>query len=302
MIQFKESKATMYSNIIKLLAFALITATTSGGCRDNDGDGYPVEEDCNDNDSTAWSWTQHTGEVIEDTSYGVSNEGDFCAGYCSLSINGSVSVFGEFSVVPIDGGPTSESLDLWGMWCVQNISGDLYVAANYQLRSLHGLERLQTIGGLLGVSENSDLLYLENLQDIKAIGSLRIINNKAIKTAAFNPIESTQLSELVIGYNATLKVLPSFVNPQVVLGDFYISKNKKLQDLKGLRLESVSGDFQITNNKSLTDISALYGLEYIGGNLKISGNPSLPTSEIDDFVESIDEIVGSITIENNLDD
>ena len=91
-----------------------------------------------------------------------------------------------------------------------------------------------------------------------------------------------------------------------IRGEVEIEGNKSLPNLDGLRsLKYIGGSLTIDNhsckhpNGELADISGLDRLESVGGNIKIEGNPRLPTCAAEALVDRLIYFLGTATISGN---
>jgi len=91
-----------------------------------------------------------------------------------------------------------------------------------------------------------------------------------------------------------------------VKGEVEIEGNKSLTNLDGLRsLKYIGGSLTIDNrsckhpNGELADISGLDRLESVGDNIKIEGNPRLPTCAAEALVERLKYFPGIAAIDGN---
>ena len=128
---------------------------TSKGPVDSDGDGYLADEDCDDEDASAWAGSEvRDGDVDLESSAEVRA---FCAGFCEVALTGNLTV-----------GPSVSSLDK--LSCLRSVAGDLRITNNDALESLSGLDALSSIGGDLYLLYDGTLTSLEGLEALTTIG------------------------------------------------------------------------------------------------------------------------------------
>ena len=82
-----------------------------------------------------------------------------------------------------------------------------------------------------------------------------------------------------------------------------IIKRTGLKDLAGLSNLSVGGKIEIKENSSLKTLDNFVDVTCSGKEIKIEKNSKLPTSEAEDFVESLKDngFKGKVKISGNLD-
>jgi hypothetical protein len=137
------------------------------------------------------------------------------------------------------------------------------------------------IGGELRININDGLTEVEMPYVTWLGGDLTIIYN--------NDLISLDLGSLVY-----------------IEGDVEIEGNRSLPSLDGLRsLKYIGGGLKIGCphcehlNDELSDISGLDKLESVGGNIKIEGNPKLPTCAAEALVQRLKYFPGIATINGN---
>ncbi len=93
---------------------------------------------------------------------------------------------------------------------------------------------------------------------------------------------------------------------EYVEGDVRVEGNKSLPNLDGLRsLKFIGGSLEIYQsgckhpNGQLGDISGLDMLESVGGDIRIEGNPMLPTCAAEALVERLKYFPGIANLEGN---
>ena len=137
------------------------------------------------------------------------------------------------------------------------------------------------VGGELRININDGLTEVEMPYVTWIGGGLTIIYN--------NDLVSLDLGSLVY-----------------IKGGVEIEGNRSLPSLDGLRsLKYIGGSLTIGCshcehlNGELADISGLDKLESVGGNIKIEGNPKLPTCAAEALVQRLKYFPGIATIDDN---
>lgn len=99
------------------------------------------------------------------------------------------------------------------------------------------------------------------------------------------------------GGNDLLATVNGFGALTEVGGDLYLYD---MQNLEGLAaLVTIDGSITLIYNTQLGDVTALHGLEEVGGDLSIQYNYALTTEAAEALVDAIDAIGGTVTVENN---
>jgi hypothetical protein len=138
----------------------------------------------------------------------------------------------------------------------------------YEITNLNGLNDITSVGGDLGISGCLALQDLSGLENISKIHGSLIIG----KTSHFN-----------FG-NPVLVNVMGLSGLKYIGGDFILMDNGALTDLSGLnKLDTIEGSLCLGGynlaftygNIALTSISALSGLDYVGGSIMILGNHAL---------------------------
>ena len=148
------------------------------------------------------------------------------------------------------------------------------------LVSLEGLNGLTHIGGGLSILRNESLTSLEGLNNLIRIeGGLSIRGNESLMS---------------------LEGLNNLTHVGVTL---LINNNDALTSLEGLNnLTRVGNSLSIYSNPSLTSLEGLNNLTHVeGNNLRITGNPVLPTRSAQAFADRLitGGFTGHVTIGGN---
>ncbi|HKU44818.1 MAG TPA: hypothetical protein VJR89_41955, partial [Polyangiales bacterium] len=198
---------------------------------------------------------------------------------------------------------STNATDLSGLSSLQKIGGSLSLSSNQSLVSLAGLERLTSVGGQLGIDGNEALTSLAALSSLTSIGgepttppggNVTISNNASLPACwAWGVAANAGQRCGRLDWNGTwlecrgntgqgscgalpadFACVPGATGPGVYDGSIYSWGPNPIQlnELGGLTC--VTGDLYVTGS-TLTDLSALYGLQKVGGSFQIFNNQSL---------------------------
>ncbi len=158
---------------------------------------------------------------------------------------------------------------------VKTVGDDLFIASNTALTDLD-LRDLTIIGGGLFIWDNDVLVDTPGLRNVRAIGgALHVTNNRSLERLTLGAVSG--------------------------VGTVRISSNPNLADLAGLaQVELIQGDLTIANNNALAELP-FGALQRVKGNIRIEGNPKLPTCRAEALVQRLRDAgyAGSATIVNN---
>ncbi len=175
--------------------------------------------------------------------------------------------------------------------------------SSYCLDSLKGLGNLHTIGGCLYIS--TGLSGVTELNKLTSIGGGNLGGGLYIGTSTLKSLSGLENLQTV-GGNVILKTrnlssLAGLVNLENIEGGVYIEQCDSLFTLHGLEnLTSIGGALEISSNDNLRNLAGLDNIDpYTISNLKISGNSSLSTCDIESVCNYLADPTGSIYITSN---
>ena len=207
---------------------------------DNDCDGSPLSEDCDDNDASRYADTDSDG-VCDDP---------ICVG--DFEISNAVSLQDIAHCEEIVGNLWIINSDLEDLTPLENLSvitNNLEIYGN-SFPDLTGLQSLTSIGGYLTIAENNGLLNLNGLQALINVGSGDPYNMEWVS----------------IGLNPDLVSLEGLNNIQDISASLAIGHNPSLENIDALMsLNNVGLDVFIAENNNLTNLDGLSNLTSIGG-------------------------------------
>jgi hypothetical protein len=181
-----------------------------------------------------------------------------------------------------------ESLDgLAGLTAI----GFLHIEDNDALTDLSGLENL-TGAGTLAIMDNAHLDNLEGLASLTLVEHLVVSENSFLPSLdGLDNLESA--GNVKLAYNHFLADLSALSQLTEITGWLMIAGAYNLESLAGLENLAIAADgIALCQNTSLVDISALYGLEEIGGSLGFKQNEVLPTCDVLDFIAWLEGDLG----------
>lgn len=190
-------------------------------------------------------------------------------GYCSVR---------KLRIGPEEG--VSNITDLTPLEGLLNVEESLQIINNPQLQSLKGLHNVINVGTMLYVADNNMLTGLEGLEGIKTIGTtLSIARNNNLKSlAALKNVKMDADAGIAVISNPKLEVLG--LENVTQLYEMYIYYNESLKNLNGLsRLTSV-GYFEVEQNNVLESLSGVGALESV---YELRLNSNLLLKSIDDI-------------------
>lgn len=238
-------------------------------------------------------FTSNADEVGDDTLGSETAETDTetdTGGECEELVNtGGVSINSIeklellSGVTKIDGDVeiTGDMDELFGLECLTEITGFLYVHDLTALTTFEGLEALQQVGGYLFVGGNDQLLTFTGLDGLRELGSyLHVTQNPSLQ----NLDGLDGLSEigdfLIVDNNPSLTNIDGLSQVPGSPQALRIESNASLTDLDGLSgIKGVSDELAIIGNDSLSDTSGLAGIQAIGG-LYVQANPSMTSLDL----------------------
>jgi hypothetical protein len=275
---------------------------------DEDGDGFDVSIDCDDLDGAVNPMASEVmGNAIDDdcdnatdcndSELNASWDGDvtehdlpgFCDNLCRMDIAGHI-VLRETALT-----------DLHDLSCVVSVRS-VDVSYNPGLTSLEGLEAVASAGpSALG----GPGLFIWGNDNLTSLAQF-----DALESAQFNIGANAQLTSLdglehltegavTVEWNAALTSVRGLAGLRSA-SRLYIASNEALTSLHGLQeLRTIELDLWIDRNASLVDLDALYGVETVGGEIRIVDNPALTDEAAQALVDQIDTVEGPVTISGN---
>ncbi|WP_437276314.1 leucine-rich repeat domain-containing protein [Sorangium sp. So ce375] len=176
----------------------------------------------------------------------------------------------------------------------------LSLAQNAGLVSLTGLERISDLS-VLSIANNprlTDLRALSGLRNLR--NAIEIVGNPALTSldglGTFSAGDGVTESVRLEGNEALVDI--DALRGLVRVNQLVIQDNDALLGLTGLEGLADLDSLIIDENRSLATLRGL-GARTIGGWMEIMGNESLPSCEVDAFVERLDWPPPSVLEENN---
>jgi hypothetical protein len=253
------------------------TGDTGDAEEDLDGDGYRGSEDCDDSDPGAW-WSGPAyegdvqGELIE----------DFCDGYCTRDIHGSLTVEGL------------NHYELFDLGCVTEVTRDVTLS-QYGPTDLSYLRNLRAVGATLSIHDNAALTSLTGLENLTQLHRLYVMDNDLLASLeGLENLETVQAG-LSISTNSALDDLGALAGLRSVGGMLGIQANGKLLHIDTFESLEEVGSLRIDNNHRLNSVS-LGRLTTIAEDLEITGNEGLE-AVID--LGNLEALPGTLFIEDN---
>lgn len=176
--------------------------------------------------------------------------------------------------------------------------GTLEIRNTLALESLAGLQNVTRIDTFV-FRANRNLEDLSDLTALEEIGRLSVVNNDGLVN--LEGLEAiTELDELTIHSNENLVSFTGLDN-LTVAGSASLIDNVTITDLSGLGgLVTVEGDLDINENLALTTVDGI-GVQSVGGELEVKGNPLLCEADAEAWADSIN-VTGPKIIFDNLQD
>ena len=216
----------------------------------------------------------------------------------------------------------SMSLALFQVTNCTWLRGDLNVYKYPNAELPEALSRIEKIDGWISISESHALEEMSLPRLVEVGTDIGIIYNDAIEKVSF-PALKTVGRFLTIDYNENLSDISGFGVLESVGASFTIDTNPLLETLgsfdsltkvgalnvwENASLETL-GDFpklqtiecehedcmdlgrlSILDNDVLTSIAGLSALEKVEGRVTVADNPSLPESDVEDFIDGLAEV------------
>ena len=174
---------------------------------------------------------------------------------------------------------------------------------SYCLDSLKGFGNLHTIGGSFYIC--APLSGVTELNKLTSIGGGNFWGGLHIRTSTLKSLSGLEnlqtVGDNVILQTRNLSSLAGLVNLENIEGGVYIEQCDSLFTLHGLEnLTSIGGALEISSNDNLRNLAGLDNIDpYTISNLKISGNSSLSTCDIESVCNYLADPTGSIYITSN---
>jgi len=190
---------------------------------------------------------------------------------------------------------------------LESVGGNIYIHDNDSLMDISFMGNFDTIHGSISIGNNDILPNFNGLEHIKCIeGGAYIANNDMLVTMAGFDSLTTVGEYLTIGHtdfggNESLVSLAGLNNLKSVGTHLMISRNPYLVNLTALMgLESIGGDIDMYHNIGLTSLSGLDNINYKTiVNLTITNNSNLTDCAVESICMYIDEPYGIIDIHDN---
>lgn len=189
--------------------------------------------------------------------------------------------------------------NLEGLENLKEILGDFEVEQNSSLITINSLTNLNTIGYYFSVINNVNIRSIIGFNNLKTIDGIFVQSNWELeKISGFNQIEQLERNwsvtnnpkvHTISGFeqfnrigglylkNTLITNIDMFSSLERVSGDFVISNNEELLNIKGLSslTEITYGNLNIVTNNKITSLEGLENLNKIGGTLYVSNNTLL---------------------------
>jgi hypothetical protein len=244
---------------------------------DNDCDGAI---DCDDPDLLNEEWD---GDVLE------GDLPDFCDGYCTRPITGSIAIKW------VDYYPPSVS-SLSSLWCV-TAAGNLDLTTP-RLPTLSGLENLRSLDGIF-LFDAFSLLDITALQGLTSLTGAVSIHHAPLLDSLDGLEAARTLESLSIYDSGRLRDLTALGAVEEVTHGVTFWGNAFLESLHGLEGVRSIGSLDLDTNRDLEDVTALHGLESVAHRVTIIDNESLGDEAAQALVDEIDDIGGTVRVEGN---
>jgi hypothetical protein len=194
-----------------------------------------------------------------------------------------------------------------GLNGLDSVGGNIFIFNNDSLMDISFLENFDTIHGSLSIGNNDILPNLHGLEHIKSInGGLYIANDDMLVTlAGLDSLkyigEYLTIGDTYTGGNESIVSLAGLNNLKSVGTHLMISRNPYLVNLTALMgLETIGGDIDMYHNIGLTSLSGLDNINYKTiVNLNITNNSNLSNCAVESICMYIDEPNGIIDIHDN---
>ncbi len=184
--------------------------------------------------------------------------------------------------------------DISNLSVLNSINGDLSIIGT-SLENIETLSDLSYVGGSLFITDNNDLVKVNGLTALQSIGGdIEIYSNPSLERIEGLDSLTSLGGDFHIEENWELNSIDELSGLELINGSLSI-ENSTIKKLDGFsNLKSITGDLILNNG--IKDIKCFQNLEYVGGNLNLEKNHSLPG--IDGF-NSLKEIGGDLTIHLN---
>jgi hypothetical protein len=180
----------------------------------------------------------------------------------------------------------------------QEVYGTVHIAGS----SITELTELSCLTGVYGA------LILDASQLTSAVlPALRLVDLDLVleDTSSLAVLQLESLAsvggDLRLAPEVTSGVLSVVALPQLswVGGGLAVVGNDGLQVLGLPALQSVGGTFEVRENATLTDVQSVGQLDSVGGDLLITDNPMLPTSQAEDLGDGVRSVGGVVEVSGN---
>jgi len=166
--------------------------------------------------------------------------------------------------------------DLSGFSALQIVQGNVEIALNENMESLHGAPLLQKVDGILTIYKLNRLNDLDGLNQLQEIKDLRIERNDSIfSLQGLNGLKKLSY-KIQIKDNPLLQDLSALLGASGLLSEIIISRNENLSSLNGLDnlcISPIEGvtiednpNLSVCNNECLCAHILQGGLSTINGN------------------------------------
>lgn len=250
---------------------------------DIDGDGYGVDDDCDDGDANAWRGTATWRGTLDAETAAL-----FCRGSCERRLVGDLDL------------DAMQPDDVAALSCLVAVSGDVHVE-NDTLVDLVGLEQLQHIGGDLRIDNSDALVSIAALGALTSVGGdVSIDTNASLGSLAGLQSLRSVGGDLTVSHDYALQGLAGLDALSTVGGSLGVRLNPLIPSLQGLgALSRVGGDLEVSYNAYLDSLSGAEALYAVGGGVTIAANESLCEDDVAAFLTQLTEVGGAVDTSGN---
>jgi len=168
---------------------------------------------------------------------------------------------------------------LAGLESIETVQDSMEFQGNAQLTDIDAISGVIWVGGVLRIDHNPNLAVI-SLPVLQSVDRFVTITGNGLTTLDLPSL--AQVEDLTIAYNDPLQsvVLPALEEIEDTL---FISSQPAMTEMDFPALSSIGKDLALFFNDSLTNLDGLTALEFLGGDLWVGSNHSLPTCEATDL-------------------
>jgi len=194
---------------------------------DQDGDGVPTHEDCDDQDATVSLQGSYEGTVND------ALVPHFCNGYCTRTVLGDVQL------------DAVAAADLEALSCLDRVEGNFTVGWQSSIPTMRMASLTSVAGEMWLEGEITEMAFpqLEN------VGSTLMLASPSLSQTDFPML--IEVGELYLSANGELEEVSGFSALRIISGDLSINYHAQLSDLGGLHGLQSANDVTIFGNPQL---------------------------------------------------